>query len=96
MQKSYKGRTAGGILKTAEVKKMQAGTYEIIVKAPDGHDAIAMLGERKSGWGGTVEDVLVLTRAEGCIARIVASDAAIRKLRALEARVNSAGAGTVF
>jgi hypothetical protein len=90
MKLTYKGKTAGSILKTAQVKEMRAGNFEIVVTAPDGADAVAMLGTRADGWGGTVEDVLVLTRSEGCIARVQASESAVRKLRALESQVNRA------
>lgn len=83
MQNTINGKTAGGILKTATVSKTQAGTTEIFVTHP--HSCIAMRGERRDGWGGTVDDVLVLTDATGMIARLPLSSAASRKLAALEA-----------
>ena len=92
MQKTYKGQTAGGWLRKAAVHKMQAGNYEIVVNLPDG-DAVAMLGQRGDGYGGTVTDVLVLTRAEGCIARLETSPSAYRKLVRLEQQVEQAYAG---
>jgi hypothetical protein len=82
MQATLNGKTAGGILKTATVNKTRAGTWEIFVTHP--HDCVAMLGERKDGWGGTVRDVLVLTDASGCIARMSMSAKALAKLASLE------------
>ena len=63
MQVTIKGKTAGGILKTAKIAQMRAGTWEIVVSHP--HECIAMIGERADGWGGRVADVLVLTDASG-------------------------------
>jgi hypothetical protein len=82
MQTSIRGKTAGGILKTAKVVKMRAGTWEVVVSHP--HQCIAMTGERRSGWGGTIADVMVLTDATGLVARLEMSATAMRKLAALE------------
>jgi hypothetical protein len=82
MQTTLKRKTAGGILKTATIGKTRAGTWEIFVQHP--HDCVAMLGERKDGWGETVRDVLVLTDASGCIARMSMSAKARATLASLE------------
>lgn len=44
MQATYKGQTAGGILKTARIEKMQAGNWEVVVKTKDGQMHIAAIG----------------------------------------------------
>ena len=65
MQTTYKGQTASAILKTARVEVMRAGNAEILVTLPHiKTPAIALLGTRKSGWGDTIRDVLVLTEVE--------------------------------
>ena len=84
MQNTIKGRTAGGIIKGAQILQMRAGTWEIVVSHP--HPCIAMIGERADGWGGRIADVLVLTDASGLVARLSMSDKALEKMRALEAQ----------
>lgn len=89
MQTTYKGQTAGGILKTAQVAQTKAGTFEIFVTTADKQQAIAILGGRRDGWGGVAEDVLVLTEAAGCIARLSCSKRALQQLRSLTAKTES-------
>ena len=84
MQKTYKGKTAGGILASARMVKMQAGTIEVVVTLSDGQDAIVMLGERGDGYGGRVADVCVLADVDGVIARLSTTAASYRRLRELE------------
>lgn len=84
MQTTYKGRTAGGILKTAQVALTRAGTAEVFVTLPDGHQAIAVLGCRGDGFGGEVNDVMVLRDIDGVIARLHTSEKALAQLKALE------------
>ena len=76
MQKTIKGKTAGDILKTAKVVQMRAGNWEVVVSHP--HQCIATTGT------GTVSDVLILIDSDGLVARLEMSDAAMRKLAALE------------
>ena len=84
MKTTYKGKTAGAILKTASVIKTQAGTTEIRVVLPDGQVAIAMCGERSDGFGGRVADVLVIANVDGIVARLSTSARAYNHLRQLE------------
>lgn len=84
---TYKGKTAGAYLKTARVALSGAGLKEIWVPAA-GPGVIAMLGERKDGWGGSVKDVLVLV-ADRPIARLHTSPRAYRRLVALAAECNA-------
>ncbi len=86
MQTTYKSRTAGGILKTAQVAMTRAGTAEVFVTLPNGHQAIAVLGRRGDGFGGEIEDVLVLRDIDGVIARLYTSDKALAQLKALETK----------
>ena len=90
MQNTFKGQTAGGILKSAAIVKMQAGNAEIVVKDRDGNEYQAFLGERPSFGGGTVRDVLVLTTFDGVKARLSTSTAAYDKLVALESQATKA------
>ena len=83
-QVTYLGKTAGGILKTARIVKMQAGNKEIKVTLPNGKTAFAALGERSAFGGGTIADVLVLFDADRTICRLTTSSAAYAKLRSLE------------
>ena len=89
MQKTYKGQTAGGILKTAKVVRMQAGNYEIVVKDRDGCELIAFLGEDLLIGGGVISDVLVLCNFDGVVARLNMSDRAYNKMRELEKEMYS-------
>lgn len=84
MQKTIKGKTAGGIVRTAKVCQMRAGTWEIVVSHP--HQCIAMIGARKDGWGGSISDVLVLTDADGLVARLEMSAGALTKMQELESK----------
>ena len=84
MQNTLKGRTAGGIIKTAKIEQMRAGTWEIVVSHP--HQCIAMIGERADGWGGRIADVLVLADSSGLVARLSMSSSALAKMRTLESQ----------
>ena len=83
MQNTYKGKTAGGFLKSAQVVQMRAGNFEVVVTLPNGKEAIAMMGGRKDGWGGVAEDVMVLSNADGHLVTLSTSTAAYSKLREL-------------
>lgn len=83
MQDTYKGKTAGGYLKTAHVAKSGAGLSEIFVPAA-GPGVIAMRGDRRDGWGGTKSDVLVLVGVDGPVVRLSTSPRAYNRLRELE------------
>jgi len=80
--KTFKGKTAGGILKTAKVCEMRAGNYEVVVSHP--HECIAMIGARKDGFGGSVYDVLVLSDVNGVVARMEMSDKALARMESLK------------
>ena len=84
MKKTYKGQSAGGILKTAKVVRMQAGNYEIGVKDRGGRELLAYLGEDLLIGGGVITDVLVLCCSDGVVARLSMSDRAYNKMRKLE------------
>lgn len=84
MNKTYHGRTAGGILKTARAKLMRAGNAEILVTLPNGADCCARLIERPDGWGGTVRDALLIFDACGTVATLALSSLSIKKMMALE------------
>lgn len=76
-RKTYHGKTAGGILKTASVSKSQAGLPEIWVKL-DGCDGyIAQL---------TDSDDLAIHSCYGLVALLETSATAARKLRQLNAK----------
>ena len=87
MQATIKGKTAGGIVKGAQIMQTRAGLWEIFVSHP--HQCIATIGAREDGWGGTVSDVLVLTDITGLVARLEMSAKALAKMEALEARIES-------
>jgi hypothetical protein len=89
MQATYKGQTAGGIIKTAVIQKMAAGTWEVIVTTKDGQTHVANIGERNSGWGGTVADMLVLAQVDGITARLQMSGVALGKMECLIAKCDS-------
>lgn len=84
MQNTYKGQTAGGILKTAQVVEMQAGNWEIEVKDRDGVGLLAYIGDRPGFGGELISDVLVLCSFDGIVARLSMSDRAYNKMRELE------------
>ena len=84
MQNTYKGQSAGGILKTAKVVRMQAGNCEIGVKDRGGRELLAYLGEDLLIGGGVISDVLVLCNFDGVVARLNMSDRAYNKMRKLE------------
>lgn len=84
MKVTIKGKTAGGILKTAKISQMPAGTWEIVVSHPN--VCVAMICERADGWGGRVADVLVLTDASGVVARLEMSATALAKMQDLAAQ----------
>jgi len=67
---TYMRKTAGGIMKTAEIAKTRAGTVEVFVRLPDGQ-AIAIL---------TDNDTMTCTRAEGFVCDLVMSKSARDKL----------------
>jgi hypothetical protein len=83
MQATYKRQTAGGIIKTAAIQKMAAGTWEVIVTTKDGQTHVANIGERNSGWERTVADMLVLGQVEGVTARLQMSGVALEKMKCL-------------
>lgn len=87
-QVTYKGKTAGSYLKTALVAKSGAGIKEIFVPAA-GRGVIAMLGQRRDGFGGTVTDVLVLGNADGIVVRLSTSPRAYRRLVKLNNECNA-------
>lgn len=87
MQKTYKGQTAGGILRTAKAIKMQAGNSEIVVRDRDGEELFAALGDRPGFAGGLITDVLVLFTLDGVVARLSTSDKALARLAQLEAEL---------
>lgn len=90
MNNTYKGQTAGGILKTAKIVKIQAGNFGIIVKDRDGNEYHADLGERQSFGGGGVRDVLVLHNFDGVAARLTTSTKAYYKLVSLNTQASNA------
>lgn len=79
MQKTYLGQTAGGLIKTAKVEKMNAGNWEIIVKSRDGenHQAIAGNG------------VLTLMQVQGVVVQLPMSDAAHQKMQNLQEEIEA-------
>jgi len=85
--KTFKGKTAGGILKTAKVCEMRAGNHEVVVSHP--HECVATIGIRGNGWGGSVYDVLVLTDANGVVARLEMSDKALAIMESLESECDA-------
>ena len=86
VQTTYKGQTARQILNTANIATMQAGNVEIVVTV-NGRPAHAQLGSRTDGWGGTIDDVLVITDVAGLITRLLCGGRAIRDLERLTADV---------
>ena len=84
LQSTYKGQSAGQILKTAKIETMQAGNVEITV-AVDGRSAHAHLGSRTDGWGSTYADVLVIDAVYGLIARLLCGPRAVATLERLTA-----------
>ena len=85
MQTTYRKQNAAAILKTARVAVMQAGNAEIVVDLP-GHkllSVIALLGTRKSPWGDTCRDVLVLTDVDGLAVRLSTTSRSLGRLEAL-------------
>lgn len=84
MDKTYHGRTAGGILKTARAELMRAGNAEILVTLPNGADCCARLIERPDGWGGTVRDALLIFDVCGTVATLALSNRAMKKVMELE------------
>jgi hypothetical protein len=86
MQKTYCGRTAGGLLKAARVQMMRAGNAEIVITLPDGSECCARLADRPDGWGGTVRDALALFDVYGTRAILSTSARALSVMVDLEAR----------
>lgn len=82
--KTYLGQTAGGILKTARIVKMDAGNTEIVVTTKDGREHLASLGGRTGFDGGVICDAMILRNFDGLAAVLETSVAAYNKLRALE------------
>ena len=80
--KTFKGKTAGGILNTAKVCEMRAGNYEVVVSYP--HECSATIGERSNERGGRVYDVLVLSDVNGVVARMEMSDKALTRMESLQ------------
>ena len=77
--KTFRGKTAGGWLKTATVAQMQAGTHEVVSTALPG--CILM---------SDADGDLVITDFSGTVARIVCSPRASRHLARLEAKAEAA------
>ena len=73
MQNTYFGQTAGGIIKTAQIAQMRAGNWEIVVRAADGSEHVAIAGN----------NVLTLMQVHGVTAQMHMSDRAAKKMQAL-------------
>ena len=73
MQNTYLGQTAGGIIKTAQIAQMRAGNWEIVVRAADGSEHVAIAGN----------NVLTLMQVHGVTAQMHMSDRAAKKMQAL-------------
>jgi hypothetical protein len=84
--KTFKGQTAGGIIKTAKIIKTRAGYYKIAVKTRDGDSYSAILGERIGFDGWPVRDALVLINETSgeCDAIMVTSVSAYQRIAQLE------------
>lgn len=77
MRATYKGRTAGGYLRTARVEEMRAGNVEVVVTV-DNYDAHAILGRTDNG-----TPVVTFADATGPIVRLSLSARAEEKLERL-------------
>ena len=84
MNKTYKGKTAVGILKAAYVARTRAGNSDVFVTLPDGRTAVACIGSRCDWVGGRIQDVLVIMDASGTIARLQMSPRAIDLMQELD------------
>lgn len=76
-QKTFHGQTAGGILKTAKICKMQCGDYQVFVKDSKGSEFMALLSDN---------DHLVLSDYGVIRAVLYLSDTAEAKIRNLESK----------
>ena len=90
MQNTFKGQTAGGLLKSAAIIETLAGTVEVVVKDRDGKEYQAQLGERPNFGGDTIRDVLVLRTFDGIAALLTTSTSACKKLVELNSKASKA------
>jgi hypothetical protein len=77
VQKTYKGKTAGGLLKRVQILKMQAGNYETVASMPDGEQFVVRVHKD--------EKKIYLNAYKGCVAVLQCSDRAYDEYRLLEA-----------
>lgn len=84
--KTYYGKTADQILRTARIVMMQSGLKEIVVDLPRNKQGHAYMGERALRGGGFVRDVLCVRNFDGLVCRLHTSTAAYNKLQELEAQ----------
>ncbi|MBP6616380.1 MAG: hypothetical protein KA195_00255 [Burkholderiaceae bacterium] len=73
MQNTYLGQTAGGIIKTAQIAQMRAENWEIVVRASDGAEHVAIAGN----------NVLTLLQVHGVTAQLPMSARAAKKMQSL-------------
>ena len=78
-QKTWIGQTAGGILRTAKICKMQSGNYDIFVTDKKGKEYQSIL---------TNDYNLLLSDHGTSIVLLTISDTSVRKMQKLEKRCN--------
>lgn len=85
MQITYRKQTAAAILKTARIEVMRGGQAEIVVDLASKKNCVASLAHRRARWGGTLQDVLVITDVDGQIARLSTTPRSLAALESLHA-----------
>jgi len=77
VQKTFRGKTAGGLLKRVQIGQMLAGNYEILAFTPDGEQFVVRVHKD--------EKKIYLNAYKGCVAVLECSDRAYDEYRLLEA-----------